>query len=70
MLVIKKDLLNCSNCIIFNLNDLYPDPEVSDGSVPIVTIFFPFKFWIYNTICISEVLTIAPTPYMPTQLSI
>jgi len=70
MLVIKKDLLNCSKCIIFNLNDLYPDPEVSDGSVPIVTIFFPLNFRISNTICISKVLPIAPTPCTPTQLSI
>ncbi len=48
MLVIKKDLLNCSKCIIFNLNGLYPDPEVYDGSVPTVTIFFHFDFISFN----------------------
>ena len=58
MLVIKKDLLNCSKCIIFNLNVLFPDPGVYDGSVPTVTILFPFNFWICNTICISEVFPI------------
>ena len=62
MLVIKKDLLNCSKCINFNLNGLNPDPEVYDGSVPTVTIFFPFDFWIRNIIYISEVLAIAPIP--------
>jgi len=63
MLVIKKDLLNCSKCIIFNLNVLFPDPGVYDGSVPI---FFPLNFWICNTICISKVLPIVPTPCTPT----
>ena len=54
MLVIKKDLLNCSKCIIFILTGLYSDPGVSDGFVPTVTIFFPFNFWMSNTICIVK----------------
>lgn len=46
------------NYAIFKLNDLYPDPGIYDGSMPTVTILFPFNFWMSNTICISEVFPI------------